>query len=260
MAELIVTRQGPVATIAFSNLKKFNAVTLDMWEAFPKHMQTLDADPSVRVIVVTGDGDKAFISGADISQFESARASEEAQARYNIAVENGYQAPVLCKKPVIAKIRGICMGGGLGLAAACDVRIASEGAVFRMPAGRMGLGYNFVGMKRFVDVIGPMNAADIFFTARKFDSADALRMGFITRIVPLTNFDAEIDAYCALVAENAPLTLAAAKRAIREVNTDPAERDLKTLSGMIAACFASADYKEGRTAFMEKRTPQFRGH
>jgi enoyl-CoA hydratase len=259
MAELIVTRAGPVATIAFSNPKKFNAVSLDMWEAFPRHMQALDADPAVRVIVITGDGDKAFISGADISQFESARASEEAQARYNVAVENGYMAPVLCGKPVIARIRGICMGGGLGLAAACDVRMAAEGSVFRMPAGRMGLGYNFVGMKRFVDVIGPMNAADIFYSARKFDAADALRMGFLARVIPAAEFDGAVAEYVALIAANAPLTLAAAKRAIREVRTDPAARDLEGLKGMIAACYASEDYREGRTAFMEKRTPQFKG-
>lgn len=259
MAELIVTRNGAVATIAFSNPKKFNAVSLDMWEAFPKRMQELDADPSVRAIVVTGDGEKAFISGADISQFEANRSSEDAQARYNTAVENGYMAPVLCSKPVIARIRGICMGGGLGLAAACDVRMAAEGSVFRMPAGRMGLGYNFVGMKRFVDVIGPMNAADIFFSARKFDAADALRMGFLTRVIAADAFDKEVADYCALVAENAPLTLAAAKRAIREVKTDAGDRDMKHLNAMIAKCFASEDYKEGRTAFMEKRTPQFKG-
>ena len=140
MAELITRKENAVGWVIFSNPAKFNAVSHDMWMALPKAIAAFDADPEVRLIAITGDGDKAFISGADISQFEKARGSAEAQAIYNQAVVDAYEAPVLCSKPVVAKIRGICMGGGLGLAAACDVRIAAADAVFRMPAGRLGLG------------------------------------------------------------------------------------------------------------------------
>jgi enoyl-CoA hydratase/carnithine racemase len=259
MAELITRKESAVGWVIFSNPTKLNAVSHDMWMALPKAIAAFDADPEVRMIVITGDGDKAFISGADISQFEKARGSAEAQAIYNRAVVDAYEAPVLCSKPVVAKIRGICMGGGLGLAAACDVRIAAADAVFRMPAARLGLGYNFTGIKRFVQLLGAANTSDIFFSARKFDAADALGMGFVNRVVPVADLDREMAAYCELVAENAPLTMAAAKFAIRQTGLDSGERDLEQAARMIEACFNSEDYREGRRAFMEKRKPNFQG-
>ncbi len=259
MAELITRKEKSVGWVIFSNPTKFNAVSHDMWTALPQAIAAFDADPEVRLIVITGDGDKAFISGADISQFEKARGSAEAQAVYNQAVVDAYEAPVRCSKPVVAKIRGICMGGGLGLAAACDVRIAAEDAVFRMPAARLGLGYNFTGITRFVQLLGQANTADIFFSARKFGAADALGMGFVNRVVPVADLDREVDAYCELVAENAPLTIAAAKFAIRQTGLDSAARDLDEAARMIETCFNSEDYREGRKAFMEKRKPNFSG-
>jgi enoyl-CoA hydratase/carnithine racemase len=259
MAELITRREGAVGWIIFSNVAKHNAVTHEMWKAVPEALAGLEREDAVRAIVVTGDGDKAFISGADISQFEKARASKDAQAEYNKAVEAAYLAPARCAKPVIAKIRGICMGGGLGVAAACDLRFASDDATFRMPAARLGLGYNFVGMKRFYDIMGAANTADMFFSARKFDAAEALHMGFVNRVFSAAEFDREVAAYAALVAENAPLTVAAAKRTIAEILKDPQARDLAAVQAMVAKCFASEDYKEGRTAFMEKRKPAFKG-
>ncbi|MBE0626230.1 MAG: enoyl-CoA hydratase/isomerase family protein [Burkholderiales bacterium] len=259
MAELITRKENAVGWVIFSNLAKFNAVSQDMWMALPGAIAAFDADPEVRLVVITGDGDKAFISGADISQFEKARDSAEAQAIYNQAVVDAYEAPVNCSKPVVAKIRGICMGGGLGLAAACDVRIAAADAVFRMPAGRLGLGYNYTGIKRFTQIIGAANTSDIFFSARKFNAAEALGMGFVNRVLPVADLDREFAAYCELIAENAPLTLAAAKFAIRQTGTDPGARDLDTAARMIEACFNSDDYREGRRAFMEKRKPGFKG-
>lgn len=259
MAELITRKDNGVGWVIFSNPTKFNAVSHDMWMALPKAIAAFDADPEVRLVVITGDGDKAFISGADISQFEKARGSAEAQAIYNQAVVDAYEAPVHCSKPVVAKIRGICMGGGLGLAAACDVRIASDDAVFRMPAGRLGLGYNYTGIKRFTQVIGAANTSDIFFSARKFNAADALGMGFVNRVLPVADLDREFATYCEMIAENAPLTLAAAKFAIRQTGMDSAVRDLETAARMIETCFNSDDYREGRRAFMEKRKPSFQG-
>jgi enoyl-CoA hydratase/carnithine racemase len=259
LAELITRREGAVGRIVFSNPARMNAMTFDMWRALPEALAAFDADPAVRLVVLSGEGEKAFVSGADISQFEQNRASEEARAAYNQAVEAAYLAPLLCAKPVIAQIRGICMGGGLGLAAACDVRFCGDDAVFRMPAARLGLGYSYTGMRRFVHVLGAANTADIFFSARKFGAQDALAMGFVRKVYPTADLEREVGAYAAVIGENAPLSLIAAKAAIREVLKDAGDRDMAALQQKIDACFASADYTEGRRAFMEKRTPDFKG-
>jgi enoyl-CoA hydratase/carnithine racemase len=259
MAELIVKRDGAIATVLFSNLPRMNAMTYEMWTAVPQTLAELDADPAVRVIVVAGDGDKSFISGADISQFEKLRGTADAQAVYNSAVEKAYVAPMQCSKPVIARIRRICIGGGLGFAAACDLRFASDDTVFRMPAARLGLGYSATGIKRFMNVIGAANTADIFYSARKFGADEALRMGFVSRVYPAAELERETVAYCQMIAENAPLTVAASKFAVQQGIKDAAERDMVTAQKMVDTCFASADHKEGRKAFMEKRTPVFVG-
>jgi enoyl-CoA hydratase/carnithine racemase len=259
MAELKTSIEGAVATVIFSNLPKMNAMSYDMWHAVPKVFAELDRNPAVRVIVCAGDGDKAFISGADISQFEKLRGTVEAQVEYNRAVENAYVAPMNCAKPVVARIRGICIGGGLGFAAACDLRICSEDSIFRMPAARLGLGYSPAGVRRFMNVIGPANTTDIFVSARKFDARDALRMGFVSKAVPAADLEKTVADYCKMVAENAPLTVAAAKFAVQQWQKDERERDLAKAMKMVEACFASEDHKEGRKAFMEKRVPDFRG-
>ncbi len=259
MAELISTVSGGIATVLFSNLPKMNAMSYDMWQAVPRVFAQHDTDPAVRLIVCAGDGDKAFISGADISQFEKLRGTVEAQLAYNKAVEDAYLAPMNCSKPVIARIRGICIGGGLGFAAACDLRICSDDSVFRMPAARLGLGYSPVGVRRFMNVLGAANTTDIFMSARKFDAREALRMGFVSQVVPVAALDKTVADYCKLVAENAPLTVAAAKYAVQQWLRDGKDRDLAKAMKMVEACFASEDHKEGRKAFMEKRTPKFRG-
>lgn len=259
MAELKTTFEGGVATVLFSNLPKMNAMTYDMWQAVPKVFAELDANPAVRVIVCAGDGDKAFISGADISQFEKLRGTVEAQIVYNKAVEDAYTAPMNTTKPVIARIRGICIGGGLGFAAACDMRICSEDSIFRMPAARLGLGYSPAGVRRFMNVLGAANTVDIFMSARKFDAKEALRMGFVSKVVPVADLAKETAAYTKMVAENAPLTVAAAKYAVQQWMKDDKDRDLARAMQMVEACFASEDHKEGRKAFMEKRTPEFKG-
>lgn len=259
MAEIPVRREGAVAWVVFSNPAKFNAMTDAMWRRYPEVIAELDRDAQVRVIVLVGEGDKAFVSGADISQFDAVDAQPGAQAEYNRGLDIAFDAAIACSKPVIACIRGICMGGGLGLAASCDIRVAAEDAVFRMPAARLGVGYTFDGLRRFVSILGAANTSDIFFSARKFDARDALAMGFVNRVVPALELQATVAAYCAQLAENAPLTIAAAKSAIRESLRDPAARDLETVERLCNACFASDDYREGRTAFMEKRAPRFRG-
>ncbi len=259
MPELIISRDGPIGRVVFSNPAKHNAMSYDMWAGLPRALQDFDADRAVRLVVLEGAGDKAFVSGADISQFESQRTDADAQARYNAAVEAAYQAPQQCGKPVLARIRGICMGGGLGLAAACDLRFCADDARFRMPAGRLGLGYNVAGVRRFLQVLGMQNTLDVFFSARIFDAAEALRMGFVTRVEPAARLDAAVDAWCDSVAANAPLTLRALKRTATALLRDPDDREMAAVEAAIAACYASDDYREGARAFMEKRPPVFKG-
>lgn len=250
--------QDHVGYVTFNNPSKFNAVNYDMWCALPVAMKALNEDPQVRLIVLQGAGEKAFVSGADISQFNTHR-NGDASTHYNEATQAGYAAVLDCPKPTLAKIRGICMGGGLGLALNCDVRMAAADGKFRMPAGRLGLGYAFDGVKRFTEIVGTANTADLFFSARIFGAEEALRIGLLKQVAAVEEFDAVVSAYAQMVCENAPLTLAAAKRSLLELRKNPNERDLPGVKAMVDACFSSEDYKEGRKAFTEKRTPQFKG-
>lgn len=250
--------EGHVGYVTFNNPGKFNAVNYDMWLALPKAMQALVDNPEVRLIVLQGAGDKAFVSGADISQFSTHR-DGDASAHYNQATQAGYASVLDCPKPTLAKIRGICMGGGLGLALDCDVRMASADSKFRMPAGRLGLGYAYEGIQRFTEVLGVANTADLFFSARIFGAEEALRLGLLKQVVPAAEFDAVVHAYAQMVCENAPLTLAAAKRSLLELRKASADQDIALVHAMVDACFSSEDYKEGRKAFAEKRTPRFQG-
>jgi enoyl-CoA hydratase len=259
MPEILIRRDGSVGRVVVSNPDKYNAMTTDMWRALPERIAELDADPAVHVIVLTGDGDKAFVSGADISQFESQRTEAAAQERYNEAVDVAYMAPVKAGKPVIAAIRGICMGGGLGLAAACDIRLCADDARFRMPAARLGLGYKQAGVQRFVSLIGVQNTYDIFFSARVFYAAEALRMGFVSRVVAPGALDEAVMALAAMIGENAPLTTRAVKLTVNAVLGNHAEANAQSAQAAIDLCNKSADYREGVRAFGEKRKPVFTG-
>ncbi len=259
MAEILVRRNGPVGTVVISNVDKYNAMTTDMWRALPQRIAELDADPAIHVIVLAGDGDKAFVSGADISQFGAERSDEASQRVYGEAVDAAYLAPVRAGKPVIAQIRGICMGGGLGLAAGCDLRICADDARFRMPAGRLGLGYKPEGVQRFVALIGVQNTFDIFYSARIFDAAEALRIGFVSRVVPAAQLQEQVQALVGAIAENAPLTARAVKLSINARLGEAAAGTAAAAQAAADACNASQDYREGVRAFEQKRRPVFTG-
>jgi enoyl-CoA hydratase/carnithine racemase len=156
-------------------------------------------------------------------------------------------------------ISGYCIGGGVGTALACDMRIAAEGSRFGIPAAKLGLGYGYDGIRRLIDLVGPARAREIFYTARQFSSEEALRMGLINQIVPSDKLDGYVKDYCEMIAGNAPLTVRSVKAIVREAMKDERERDLALCKRMVEECFASEDYVEGRTAFMEKRKPMFKG-
>ena len=259
MPEILIRRDGPIGTVVVSNADKFNAMTTGMWSELPARIAELDADPSIMVIVLTGEGEKAFISGADISQFETDRTEADAMQRYGAIVDDAYMAPVRAKKPVIAKIRGICMGGGLGLAAACDIRICSMDARFRMPAARLGLGYKQSGVQRFVSLIGVQNTYEIFFSARVFGAQDALRMGFVSQAVEAADLDGAVLSLAGAIAENAPLTTRAVKLTVNAILGHQTAEDCAIAQAAIDACNSSDDYREGVRAFGEKRKPVFSG-
>ena len=257
--QIVADRTGAIATLTFDNPEKRNAVSLEMWRGVEAALADFAADPAVRVIVLTGAGDKAFVSGADISRFESERASEEAVAEYNRVTELTYGALYDFPKPTIARIRGACVGGGVNLAVCCDLRLASESARFAIPAARLGIGYGYGNVARLAGVIGTTNAMEMLHTARSFDAADALRMGLVNRVVPEDRLDTAVEEYATEIAENAPLTVALVKAVTVELRKDSARRDLEKLARMVDACAASQDYVEGRRAFMEKRRPRFTG-
>jgi enoyl-CoA hydratase/carnithine racemase len=257
--ELIVKRDDPVASIVFSNVAKHNAVTYKMWRALPRVLRELDDVPEVRVIVVRGDGEKAFISGADLSEFGSHRGSGSAQQAYNQAVEEAYRAMAAPLTPTIAAIRGICFGGGLGLALGCRIRICADDARFCIPAARVGLGYMYVGIKRLVDVVGAAYASEVMATARVFDADESLRMGMVNRVVRVSELDPVVAQNAGRIAAGAPLTIRAAMKAIDQCLKPSQEHDLAAVQAMVDACYASEDYVEGQRAFAEKRNPQFRG-
>jgi enoyl-CoA hydratase/carnithine racemase len=262
MAEFGIDLTHPgdgVAWLVLRNPARLNAVRLEMWEAIPGAVASVAADPAVRVLVLRGAGEEAFASGADISEFGSRRGDATSATAYEETTSRAFDALLGFEKPLVAMIAGVCIGGGLALSACADLRIAADDARFALPAARLGLGYHYAGVERLVQLLGPSAAAEVFFTARRYDAGEALRIGLVNRVVPRAELTAFTTAYARDIAANAPLTLRAVKRAIGETLRDPARRDLDVVRRLIADCFTSQDYSEGVRAFLDKRTPAFRG-
>ncbi|WP_048439465.1 enoyl-CoA hydratase [Caenimonas sp. SL110] len=245
--------------IRFNNPVRHNALSVDMWEAVPPLLALARDDDRVRLVVFSGAGEKAFVSGADISQFEDMRAAREAVTHYEAMAEATLTGIHDFSKPTLACIRGWCIGGGVNVAIACDMRIAASDSVFAIPAARLGLGYRFSAMKNLVDLIGPGAAKDLFFTARRIDASEALSLGLVSRVCAPEALDSLLAQYTLALAENAPLTVMAAKAITREILKPSTDLDRELCTSLIRGCFESEDYTEGRTAFMQKRKPVFKG-
>ena len=257
--KMLARKEGNVGYVIFNNPERHNAVSLEMWARTSEILEGFKDDHDVRVVVLTGAGGKSFVSGADISKFESERSSFEGMKTYNETVARANEGVASFPKPTIAMIKGYCIGGGLGLAVCCDLRICSDNSKFAIPAAKLGLGYSYPGVKRLSDLVGPSFAKEIFFTARQFDAEEARMMGLVNRIVPAAELESHVQNYADTIANNAPLTVTAAKFIANQTVRDDSKRDLARCQEMVDACFASSDYKEGRSAFMEKRKPQFTG-
>ena len=256
--KILLSKQARVGRIVFNNPERMNAMSLATWDGLKEALDGFGCDNDVRVVILSGAGDKAFVSGADISEFDALRATPEGVANYNARSEAADTALYRFPKPTIAEIRGYCVGGGLGLAVACDLRICAEDARLGITAGKLGLGYGYDGVRKLVDVTGPSVAADMLFTARLMQADEALTKGLVTRIVPSSDLGREVRQTAEQIAANAPLTVEAAKAAIRAIQRPENGVGRAQISAMTAACFASEDYAEGRRAFAEKRKPVFR--
>ncbi len=250
---------GTTLHIRFNNPVRHNALSVDMWEAVPPLLDVAKVDDRVRLVVFSGAGEKSFVSGADISQFEDMRAAREAVTYYEKMAEATLMGIHDFPKPTLACIRGYCIGGGVNVAISCDIRIASTDSVFSVPAARLGLGYRYSAMKNLVDLIGPGAAKDLFFTARRLDAAEAKALGLVSRICAPDQLDALLAEYTHAMADNAPLTIMAGKAITREILKASPDLDMAMCTSLIRGCFDSADYAEGRTAFMQKRKPVFTG-
>jgi enoyl-CoA hydratase len=257
---LLMEKDGPIGWITFNQPQKRNAVSQEMWQRMPEYVRDLAADPAIRVVILRGAGETAFVAGADISQFKDRRRNASDEEEYRRISAAGSESLATLGKPLLAMIHGFCIGGGVSIAITCDLRIAADDARFGIPAARLGLGYHYRGMEKLMHLIGPAYTKELFFTARTdFSAQDALRMGLVNQVVPKADLERFTRDDAQVMARNAPLTLRSAKASVEQLLKPAADRDLAMLDRLITDCFNSQDYQEGVKAFSEKRRPQFQG-
>jgi enoyl-CoA hydratase/carnithine racemase len=256
---IIAEKQGPIGWLTFNNPARRNAISIDMWEAIPQVLDRFEQDAEVRVIVLKGEGDRAFVSGADVSQYEKQRSSAEGIQYYEEIASRVQDRLQGCDKVLVAMIRGYCLGAGINISLCCDLRIAAEDARLGVPAAKLGLGYRASSLKNLVDTIGPAYAREVLVTGRQFKAEEAKAMGLVHRVAPVAELEPLVLEYCAMISENAPLTIRASKRIVRELLRSSAAFDAQSCAALVKQCFDSQDYIEGRRAFMEKRKPVFQG-
>jgi enoyl-CoA hydratase len=250
--------EGSIGWLVFDHPERRNAISVEMWEELPRAAARLERNSAVRVVVLRGAGEAAFVSGADISEFEGQRTGEAA-AHYEARNARAFSAVAAIQKPVLAMIQGFCIGGGVAMSLGADLRYASDDAVFAIPAARLGIGYAVGGLESLIHVVGAAAAKELFFTARRFSAEEALRMGLVSRVLPRAELLPWVRETAVRIAENAPLTLRSVKKIAAELAKDPAQRDLAAAHASVRACLESEDYREGMRAFLEKRPPAFRG-
>ncbi len=255
--KILAEADGHIGWLTFNNPARRNAMSMEMWQGMGDALEGFQEDPTVRVVVMRGAGGRAFVSGADISEFDEHRASAAQKQDYGATTARGNRWLRHLDKPLIAMIDGFCIGGGLAIALGADVRIATPVSTFGIPAARLGLGYDYGGIATLARLVGPSVARDILFSARFLEAEEALRVGLINRIVPGDEIEGHVREYAGLIAANAPMTVRAAKAALQEWEREPADRNLGRVEGLVNACFDSEDYAEGRRAFAEKRKPEF---
>jgi enoyl-CoA hydratase len=257
--KMLAAKDDGIGFITFNQPEKRNAMSVEMWQGLAEILDDFRTDAAVRVAVMTGAGDKAFVSGADISQFEKRRSDAAAQEEYAAATSGGRDRLKTFPKPLIARIHGFCLGGGLAIAMQADLRIASANSQFGIPAARLGIAYAFDGLRALVQLVGPAHARMILYTGTRIGADEAARIGLVNRVVPEEALSEAVLDLARTIAGNAPLSVAANKLCIDQVLKDPADRDLDAVARAGRTCLDSADYREGRTAFMEKRKPRFQG-
>ena len=257
--ELKYEERGPIGWVTFNRPQARNALTFAMYEQLASICESINADPSIKALILTGAGDKAFMSGADISQFEKNRHNAQASEEYSRRSDAQRALLANYPKPTIACIRGFCLGGGMQVAMLADIRIAARNSQFGIPAAKLGIAYGYDGLKHLVSLVGPSWARLLLYTGMRIDSAEAERIGLVDRVVAdaqLWNATFEI---ARTISGNAPLAVQAAKVTIAQVLKDPDQRDMKAIKAIGTACMDSEDFREGRRAFMEKRKPHFKG-
>ncbi|WP_300030406.1 enoyl-CoA hydratase [uncultured Roseobacter sp.] len=256
--KLLIRSEGAVGQITFNRPDRLNAMSLDMWDGLALALKEFADNDDIRAVILSGAGERAFVSGADISEFDEMRATEAGIRNYNDRYEGADAALYNFPKPTIAQIHGFCVGGGMAIALSCDIRICSETTRMGIPAAKLGLGYGYAGVRRLTDVAGPAVASEVLFSAQMFDAAGALSRGLVNRVVPEADLASEVAALADRIAANAPLTVEAAKAAIQAATGPDPESHADHIDALAMACSTSADYAEGRAAFAEKRTPVFR--